>query len=93
VKGRNGFKLSVYALDPRADYKMIVQGGTFRVLTIEEYPANPRINLKEPEKSLLLLKPTFSVPHGGGERFEVGSSDYLSFLSWIKSWRSLRGRG
>ena len=85
VKGRNGFKLSVYALLPRDDYQWIVDGGTFRVLTTDANPKTPRINLKEPEKSLLLLKPTFTVPHGGGLRFAVGSEDYLTMLNWIKA--------
>jgi len=85
VKGRGGFKLSVYALVPREDYQRIVQGGTFRVLTTDENPRHPRINTKEPEKSPVLLKPTFSVPHGGGLRFSVGSPDYLTLLNWIKS--------
>src|SRR5438552_11281784 len=85
VKGRGGFKLSVYGIHPREDYKWIVEGGTFRVLTTEEDPKHPRINVNEPEKSLLLLKPTFSVPHGGGLRFEVGSEDYQALVQWIRS--------
>ena len=32
----------------------------------------PRIDLANPEKSLLLLKPTMAVAHGGGKRFEAG---------------------
>ena len=85
VKGRGGFKPSVNALYPRKDYKWIVEGGTFRVLTSDTDPKIPRINLQEPEKSLLLLKPTFSVPHGGGVRFEVGSADYQTILKWIRA--------
>jgi hypothetical protein len=85
VKGRAGFKLSMYALSPRGDYQAIVEGDTYRVLTIDAEPKRPRINLKEPEKSLLLLKPTFSVPHGGGLRFNVGSPDYQKLLNWIRS--------
>src|SRR5262249_46303544 len=30
-------------------------------------------------------KPTFSVPHGGGQRFKVGSRDYETILTWIRS--------
>jgi len=85
VKGRGGFKLSVYGIYPHDDYKWAVQGGTFRVLTTDEEPKHPRINLKEPEKSLLLLKPTFSVPHGGGLRFKVGSEDYQTIVNWIRA--------
>lgn len=87
VKGRGGFKLSVCGLYPREDYKWIVEGGTFRVLTTDTDPKNPRINLKEPAKSLLLMKPTFSVPHGGGLRFVVGSPDYQAILNWIRAGR------
>ena len=85
AKGRNGFKLSISAFDPRSDYNWIVNGGTFRVLSADDKPKSPRINLQQPQKSLLLLKPTFSVPHGGGLRFEVGSPDYLAMLNWIKA--------
>src|SRR5207245_11038804 len=85
VKGRGGFKLSVNALSPRDDYKWIVEGGTFRVLTTDTEPKIPRITLKEPQKSLLVLKPTFSVPHGGGVRFNVGSPDYETILNWVRA--------
>ncbi len=85
VKGRGGFRLSVYAIYPKEDYKWIVEGGTFRVLTPDENPKYSRVDLKQPEKSLVLLKPTFSVPHGGGLRFEVGSADYETILNWVRS--------
>jgi len=85
VKGRGGFRLSVYGIYPREDYKMIVEGGTFRVLTADENPKRPRIDLKQPENSLVVLKPTFSVPHEGGVRFEVGSTDYETILNWVRS--------
>src|SRR5713101_8396590 len=35
VKGRGGFKLSHNALDPHEDYKWIVKGGTYQVLSAE----------------------------------------------------------
>lgn len=85
VKGRGGFRLSVYGIYPREDYKTIVEGGTFRVLTADENPKHPRIDLKEPNKSLLVLKPTFSVPHEGGVRFEKGSADYEMILNWVRA--------
>ncbi|MSO22717.1 MAG: DUF1549 domain-containing protein [Acidobacteria bacterium] len=85
VKGRGGFRLSVYGIYPREDYKAIVEGGTFRVLTVDENPKHPRIDVKQPEKSLVVLKPTFSVPHEGGVRFEVGSADHETILNWVSS--------
>ena len=84
VKGKGGFKLSQNALYARDDYKWIVQGGTYHVLTTDEGTKVPRINLKEPEKSLLLLKPTMSVAHGGGLRFATGSADYETILTWVR---------
>jgi len=85
VKGRGGFRLSIYGIFPREDHKWIVEGGTFRVLVTDENPKYSRIDLKQPEKSLLLLKPTFSLPHGGGLRFQVGSADYETILNWVRS--------
>jgi hypothetical protein len=36
-----------------------------------------------PANSLILLKPTAQVGHGGGERFTVGSVEYNTLLDWI----------
>ena len=84
VKGRGGFKLSPDALSPRDDYEWITKGGGFQVLTPEPLlPRIPRINVKEPKQSLLLLKPTASVAHGGGFRFSSDSSDYATILRWV----------
>ena len=38
---------------------------------------------QEPAKSLMLLKPTLAVPHGGGLKLEVGSPDYRVLADWI----------
>jgi hypothetical protein len=86
VKGRAGFKLSMNALDPREDYRWIVEGGGYQVLTAEPVlPKRPRIEPHEPEKSLVLLKPTAGIPHGGGKRFDVGSADYQTILNWVRA--------
>src|SRR5262245_28799184 len=85
VKGQKGFKLSLNALYPREDYSWIVQGGTYQVLTTEQSkPRKPRIDRDKPEESLLLLKATAAVNHGGGERFARGSPDYQEVLGWIE---------
>ena len=86
VKGRGGLRLSLDASNTREDFRWIVEGGGYQVLTAEVLePKNPRINLKDPQESLLLQKPTFSVPHGGGQRFSLGSPDYQILLNWIQS--------
>src|SRR5205807_7543602 len=85
VKGKKGFKLSLNALYPREDYTWIVEGGIFQVLTTEQaQPRKPRIDRQKPENSLLLLKATAAVSHGGGERLALGSSDYRALVDWIR---------
>jgi hypothetical protein len=62
-----------------------VKGGGYQVLTPEVAgPRTPRINLASPAQSLLLLKPTAAVPHGGGRRFTLSSREYKTILQWIR---------
>lgn len=85
VKGRGGFKLSANALYPEDDHQWILKGGTYQVLTNEVKGARiPRVDVANPEKSLLLTKPTMEVPHGGGRRLDPASEDYRVLLSWIR---------
>jgi hypothetical protein len=93
VKGRGGFKLSLNALDPKEDYRWIVNGGTYQVMSLESAgPETPRIDPSQPENSLLLRKPTLLLPHGGGVRLTAGSSDYRTLLDWIQSGAPYEGR-
>ncbi len=86
VKGKGGFKLSMNALHPRDDYEWIIEGGAYQVLTAEPGGERiPRIDLEKPENSLLLQKPAFTVPHGGGQVLQPGSVDYETILDWIRS--------
>lgn len=71
--GQNGFKLSVFAYDPKSDYRHIVKADRGRRI----FPACP-------EESLILKKPTLGIEHEGGQRFEVGSESYRTILGWIK---------
>lgn len=71
--GRGDFQVSLLTLAPDDDYAPIVLGSRGR-----------RVNLQEPEQSLLLLKATAAVPHGGGMRFKKGSLPYLTLLNWLK---------
>ena len=85
VKGRGGFKLSANALYPKDDYEWIVQGGVYQVLSPEPLGRRQaRIDLKQPENSLLLTKSTMETPHGGGERLSRGSADYRTLVQWIR---------
>ena len=42
-----------------------------------------RVSLADPKSSLMLLKPTFAVPHGGGKRFKPDSLEYRIISEWI----------
>ncbi len=72
--GKNGFKLTLRGYDPDADYLMLTRQATAR-----------RINTVEPSQSLMLLKPTLAVSHGGGKRFGTQSPEYRVISEWIAS--------
>ncbi|MBM3785165.1 MAG: DUF1549 domain-containing protein [Acidobacteria bacterium] len=86
VKGKGGFKLSANALFPRDDHKWTVEGGVFDVLSAEVKGVRvPRVDVKAPEKSLLLAKAAMQIPHGGGRRFTADSADYRTVLDWVRA--------
>src|SRR6266550_57291 len=70
--GKGGFKLSLRGQDPDLDYITLTRDSQAR-----------RINLLEPEESLLLLKPNTQVTHEGGLRFKKGSEEYDILRRWI----------
>jgi len=74
LNGQNGFKLSLFGYEPEADHKMIVEAHDGR-----------RLCWPEPEKSLLLLKPTFQLAHGGGAVLNKDSREYRTLLAWIQA--------
>jgi hypothetical protein len=47
---------------------------------------NKLIDTKEPEKSLLLLKPLMEVKHGGGKKFLPGDQGYKAFRGWLEEY-------
>ena len=71
--GKGGFILSIFGFDPGKDRRNIAQDRLQR-----------RVNFIEPENSLLLLKPTLTVAHGGGLRLKKDSVDYKLLLAWLK---------
>ena len=71
-EGQNGFKLSVFGFDPAADYVALTQESRGR-----------RVLPTIPEKSLLLLKISGGIPHGGGVRIPRGTDEYRLLRDWI----------
>ena len=70
--GKNGFKLTLRGYDPEVDYDVLTRQALGR-----------RVNRIEPARSLMLVKPTLALPHGGGKRFETTSREYEVLSSWI----------
>ncbi|GIW93464.1 MAG: surface protein [Pirellulaceae bacterium] len=70
--GKGGFKLSVFSYAPEEDYAAMVRDRSQR-----------RVNFWEPDESLILLKPTTQIPHGGGKRFSRESLEYEVLRAWI----------
>lgn len=74
ASGQNGFKLSLLGFEPEVDYASLVKEARGRRV----FPAAP-------DHSLLLLKATGAVPHGGGKKMEVDSDEYRIVRRWIAS--------
>ena len=72
-EGQNGFKLSLLGFEPADDYGYLVHESRGRRL----FPAAP-------ESSLLLLKGTGEMPHGGGARLTRGTPDYQTLVRWME---------
>lgn len=72
AEGQNGFKLSVFGYDPHADYDALVKEARGRRV----FPAFP-------DRSLMLLKASGGIPHGGGVRFLPGTPEYQTIRDWI----------
>jgi len=70
--GQNGFALSLLGFDPEGDYRALVMQSRGR-----------RVNPAAPEESLLLLKGTGQVPHGGGRKLDPGGADASVLRAWI----------
>jgi hypothetical protein len=71
--GKGGFRLSLFGFDPEFDHAQIVKSAEGR-----------RIVLSDPERSILLLKPTLTMEHGGGERLKAGAWEYRRLQQWLE---------
>ncbi len=71
--GRGGFKLSLFGFDQSYDYAQIVQSAEGR-----------RVVVSDPERSILLQKPTLNMEHGGGERFKAHGREYEMIKRWLE---------
>ncbi|WP_406696756.1 DUF1553 domain-containing protein [Singulisphaera sp. Ch08] len=70
--GKNGFRLTLRGYGPEIDFDVLTRQAMGR-----------RIVKTAPAESLLLLKPTGAVEHGGGVKFATDSLEYQVISEWI----------
>ena len=70
--GKGGFRLSLRGFDAELDR-----------LTLLRETSGRRIDWLEPKNSLLLLKPTMQVAHGGGQKLRKDDLAYCILHDWI----------
>ncbi len=73
ARGQNGFQLSLLGFDPNTDYLALTRDALGR-----------RIFRADPERSLILVKGSARMPHGGGPRLVPGEGPYEDLRLWIE---------
>ena len=72
-QGKGGFRLSLFGYDFKADHAALTGSN------------DPRVDLKQPRESLILVKPSGTkADHGGGHRMDVDSWQYRLLQRWIE---------
>lgn len=72
LAGKGGFRLSLRGYDPDSDYFNITRQDRGR-----------RVELSDAVRSLLIAKPSGTLPHKGGVRLPNDSDDYTLISKWI----------
>lgn len=78
VKGENGFRLSLFGVDAKADHASL----------LKEFGGR-RVNLGDVDASMLLLKPLGDISHGGGKLIERGSPEHEVMRRWLAAGAKL----
>jgi hypothetical protein len=78
VKGENGFRLSLFGVDPAADHASL----------LKEFGGR-RVNRANVGASLILLKPLGEVAHGGGRLITAGSPEHEIMHGWLAAGAKL----
>lgn len=71
--GQNGFQLSLLGFEPQEDFEHLAKEGHSR-----------RLFFAAPDRSLLLLKGSGQMPHGGGVRLDPSSENFALLREWIR---------
>jgi hypothetical protein len=78
--GQKGFQLSLLGFEPAEDFEHIVSDDRGR-----------RVSFSNPDRSLLLLKPSGQVAHGGGLRLPKSSPGFAVIRGWIRQGATMDG--
>jgi len=70
--GKGGFSLSLFGYDPHIDSVSLTRDGF-----------NRRLNVMEPNDSLIIKKPLLEIPHVGGKRLRKTDAGYQVLRDWI----------
>lgn len=70
--GKNGFRLTLRGYGPEVDHQALTRQALGR-----------RVRPTAPAESLMLLKATGALPHGGGVRLDPASPEYAVLIGWI----------
>ncbi len=82
-QGKGGFRLSLFGYDPGKDFLALTRDALAR-----------RVDSADPDNSLLLLKASGRIAHGGGRRFGTDSWQYQLLREWVVAgapWRKGSG--
>ncbi len=80
-QGRGGFQLSLFGYDFKKDHAALIGKTTSEDSDAKEFPT--RINAKDPDESLILLKPTLGEKHGGKQVISEDAWEYNLIRRWI----------
>jgi hypothetical protein len=72
-QGQGGFRLSLFGYDLKADLEALTRDDSGRV------------DLKAPEVSKILEKPTLAIPHKGGKRMDAEGWQYRMIYRWVEA--------
>lgn len=78
--GQKGFQLSLLGFEPQEDFEHLTKEGR-----------NRRLFAGAPDRSLLLLKASGQMPHGGGVRLATFSEGYALLREWIRQGSTMDG--
>lgn len=76
-QGRGGLRLSLFGYDFKMDHAALTAASPTT--------KTPRVNLTNPDESLIVAKPSLQVDHEGGERFAQDSWEHRLLKRWIET--------